>query len=156
MENINVLLFGNMKKKPCNGFDFVYFAERLRSGDGKMEQELITYQKKVLNALGIKNGAGHGEVMYTPGGPRLVEVGARCHGAEGNWIPLAAQVYGTNQVKVLVDTYVDQESWEGTPDYPIITEFYGLKIDLISRVEGVLKALPKLDEVKKIKKFYEN
>jgi len=138
------------EKRPCNGYDFVYFAERLRSGDGKMEQELVTYQKQVLSALGIKNGAGHGEVMYTPDGPRLVEVGARCHGAEGNWIPLANKVYsGVNQVKVLVDTYLDLDTWHQTPDHPLIKDFYGLKIDLISNVNGTLRGLPKLDSLPK-------
>jgi len=140
-------------KRVCNGHDFVYFGARLRSGDGKIEQELITYQKKVLDALGILHGAGHGEVMYTPEGPRLVEVGARCHGAEGNWVPLVNKCYGTSQVKVLVDTYLDPESWEGTPDYPVLSDWFATKVDLVSRVDGILRDLPKIKDVRALPSF---
>jgi len=98
--------------------------------------------------LGIKHGAGHGEVMYTPSGPRLVEVGARCHGAEGNWVPLVNKCYGTSQVKALVDTYLDPEAWEATPEYPVLTDWFALKVDLVCRVEGKLKALPRISDVK--------
>jgi len=140
-------------KRPCNGRDFVYFGAKLHSGDEKVAQELFTYQKTVLDALGIRHGAGHGEVMYTPNGPRLVEVGARCHGAEGNWIPVVNKCLGTSQVKALVDTYLDAESWETTPEYSVLTDWFGFKFDLVSRVEGVLKALPKIDEVKKLPSF---
>lgn len=35
------------------------------------------YTRKVLDALGVRNGCGHSEVILTPGGPRLLEVAAR-------------------------------------------------------------------------------
>lgn len=42
---------------------------------------LQDYTWQVLDALGIRNGAAHSEVMLTADGPRLLEVGARFAGA---------------------------------------------------------------------------
>jgi biotin carboxylase len=42
---------------------------------------LREYTWRVLDALGLRNGAAHSEVMMTAEGPRLLEVGARLAGA---------------------------------------------------------------------------
>ena len=39
--------------------------------------ELVAYVRQCLNALGVRNGATHTEVMWTSGGPCLVEVHTR-------------------------------------------------------------------------------
>jgi hypothetical protein len=39
------------------------------------------------------------------GYPCLVEVGSRCHGGEGTWIPVAQECVGFTQVSVTVDVY---------------------------------------------------
>lgn len=51
-----------------------------------------------MDALGIQHGPGHGEVIVTNTGPVLVECGARPHGAEGTFIPLARDCFGRDQV----------------------------------------------------------
>jgi biotin carboxylase len=43
--------------------------------------ELIAFARQCLDALGVRFGPAHSEVMVTAGGPRLVEVGARLPGA---------------------------------------------------------------------------
>jgi len=43
--------------------------------------ELIAYVREVLGALGILHGPAHAEVVMTPGGPALVEIGARLNGS---------------------------------------------------------------------------
>jgi len=142
-------------KRPCNDSPFVYFGLRLKSADEPRIMELIEYQKKVLDALGIKNGPGHGEVMYTPNGPCLVEVGARPHGGEGSWVPLVNACLGTSQVKATADVYLDPEAFQLTPNVPILKNVWGLEVDLVSRQEGKLKALPKLDQIRKLPSFFE-
>jgi len=42
---------------------------------------LIDYARKVLDALGIVDGAAHSELKWTPRGPALIETGARLMGA---------------------------------------------------------------------------
>ena len=41
---------------------------------------LVDYVKRVADAVGIRNGCGHAEVMLTEDGPRLLEIGARLAG----------------------------------------------------------------------------
>lgn len=42
--------------------------------------ELVEYACGVLDAVGLRTGAAHVEIMRTADGPRLIEVGARAHG----------------------------------------------------------------------------
>jgi hypothetical protein len=58
---------------------------------------------QVLDALGIFNGPGHMEVKMCPDGPCLVEVGSRCHGGEGTWVPVAMECVGYSQVDAALD-----------------------------------------------------
>lgn len=142
-------------KRQCNGADFIYFGLRLKSATDPRCRDLIDYQKKVLDALEIRHGAGHGEVMLTPDGPCLVEVGARPHGGEGSWVPMVNKCLGTSQVKALVDTFLDPEIFDATPDEPILSEWFGCEVDFVARKSGILVALPKLDDCKKLKSFFE-
>ena len=69
-------------KRPANGSAFVYFGclpVDLQSPEAKI---LIPYVRGVLDALGIRNGPSHGEVMMTPDGPCLVEMNCRARGGD--------------------------------------------------------------------------
>lgn len=102
-------------RRPVNGASFVCFGQRLLTMDDPCTRELVEYQKRVLTALDIVNGPSHGEVKWSGGEPVLVEVGARCHGAEGAWIPAAQGVYGYNQAQITADLYLDQQSFDRVP-----------------------------------------
>lgn len=70
-------------KRPANNSQFVYFGVNLyESADGQKEQKMAEYIFKVLDALGIREGPSHAEVMWLDheDQPCLVEVGARPHG----------------------------------------------------------------------------
>jgi len=114
----------------------------------------MEYEKFVLDALEIRNGPAHGEVMLTPDGPCLVEVGARPHGGEGSWVPLVNQCLGTSQVKASVDLYLDEDAWDRIPDTPTLSKLHGLEFDFVSQFEGKLVALPKLDQIRKLESFF--
>merc|ERR1711879_100675 len=53
-------------KRNRNGADFVYFGMVPVPADSDIAKILITYTRGVLDAMGIKNGPTHGEVMITP------------------------------------------------------------------------------------------
>jgi len=55
----------------------------------------------VLDAVGVRNGCGHTEVIVTAEGPRLLEVGARPAGGGHQMITELAT--GTNQIRRTVD-----------------------------------------------------
>jgi biotin carboxylase len=54
------------------------------------------YTKQVLDAVGVRNGCGHTEVILTADGPRLLEIGARPAGGGHQMITKLAT--GTNHI----------------------------------------------------------
>jgi biotin carboxylase len=60
---------------------------------------LVDYALAVLDALEIRNGAAHTEVMLTPTGPVLVECGARMGGSHNP--DVVSRCVGTNQIECL-------------------------------------------------------
>jgi biotin carboxylase len=83
-------------KRRANGSAFVYFGTKPVASDSAEALTLVPYVRGVLDALQIKNGATHGEVMMTETGPCLVEMNCRTHGGDGSWVPLAKAVTDFN------------------------------------------------------------
>ena len=98
-------------RRPVNGAGFVCFGQRMVSADEPHVKELIAYQKKVITALGIRHGPTHGEVKWFKDEPVLVEVGARCQGADGLWVKIATEAFGYNQVQCTIDSYLYPEKF---------------------------------------------
>jgi dapdiamide synthase len=65
---------------------------------------LAAYVQDVLDALQIRNGPAHTEVMLTGNGPRLIETGARLAG--GIDYSVVEECNGYSQVSVLADSVV--------------------------------------------------
>ena len=107
-------------RRAVNGAGFVCFGQHLMIEEDDRVKELVAYQKLVLTAVGIKHGPSHGEVKWHQNEPVLVEVGARCHGAEGFWVTLSDAVYGYNQVSCAVDASVSSDLFASIPPMPII------------------------------------
>lgn len=140
-------------KGPCNGAAFVYFGVNTEAADG-IVNDIIDYHFTVLDALGVRNGPGHGEVKYFNGEPVLVEVGARCHGGEGTWIPLADRSFGYNQVEAFLDCYLEPESYETKyPERPRELKASGCEVKFVSYQTGKLLAVPGLEEIKQMPSF---
>ncbi|MGA6208336.1 ATP-grasp domain-containing protein [Nocardia testacea] len=60
--------------------DFVYEKGRWLDHDEPIVRELAAYARRVLDALGMRIGPAHMEIMSGPPGPRLIDFGARAHG----------------------------------------------------------------------------
>lgn len=82
-------------------FDHVKFVPFNKNDHG----ELFDYTQKALDALGIRWGAAHTEIMLTKQGPRLIESGARMCG--GPVVRFAREATGSSQADKLVEIYVD-------------------------------------------------
>jgi hypothetical protein len=63
------------------GKNFIYDYEELLPRHGEQQDQVVPYVEAVLDALGIRYGPAHTEVMLTARGPVLVESGARMHGS---------------------------------------------------------------------------
>lgn len=74
---------------------------------------LDSYTRQVLDALGIRNGAGHSEVMLTQRGPVLVECGARLGGGQ---VPeINVRCLGISQVELLALATANPEEFGRLP-----------------------------------------
>lgn len=140
-------------KRVFAGFNFVYFGMGSISGNSDVGQQLCEYVVKVLDALNIAEGAGHGEVIMTKTGPCLVEIGARCHGCEGTFMPLADRCWGYNQVNALVSATISQQEFDALPDKCGDELEWGFKVDFVSNVAGELDHLEHVDDMRALPSF---
>jgi biotin carboxylase len=142
-------------KRPANGSAFVYFGCVPVPSDSPEAKLVIPYVRRVLDALDIKNGPSHGEVMMTNDGPCLVEMNCRAHGGDGNWRPLCRALNGGySQVESTVDSYLNSRQFMLTPDKPP-TPFRasGQEVILVSFSRGIVKNTAGFDEIKKFPSF---
>ena len=142
-------------KRPVNGAAFVYFGCVPVDPDSPEARILIPYTRTVLDALGVKNGPSHAEIMMTADGPCLVEMNCRAHGGDGNWRPLCrALTGGYSQVEATVDAYLDKQEFSRIPDIPPSPfKAYGQEVILVSFSRGVVKSTPGFEEIKNLPSF---
>jgi hypothetical protein len=105
------------------------------------------YTQRVLDAVGIRNGCGHAEVMLTPDGPRLIEVGARPAGGGHQLISDLAT--GDNHIKRTVAHWV---SGAFKPSYRLIQYLRGVFIS--SPRAGIWRNAEIFDQVESLPTFY--
>lgn len=92
------------RKKLGNSVHPIYDTARLSAADESPVPELVAYVHEVLDALRIRFGPTHADVMMTADGPVLVEVGAR---VSGNLHPrFHDQCAGGNQAEMTALAYV--------------------------------------------------
>ena len=94
-------------------------------------------------------------MVILPGEPVLVEVGARCHGAEGLWVPVEDKVYRYNQVDLTCAAYLNPPIWEQLPYVPSTRHGYGTILFIVSYQSGVIDYIVKeiLDEIRSFSSY---
>jgi biotin carboxylase len=127
-------------KRPVNGSAFVYFGMKLVDPNIPFVQEMISYANDVLDALNIQQGPSHMEVIYCADGPCLVEVGSRCHGGEGTWLPVAQECVGYTQVSVTLDCYLENKLFQRLNPTAFVLKKAGRDVDMVNRHSGVVRA----------------
>lgn len=81
-------------------------SKEILPGEGPVAEILFDYASRVLDALEISYGPCHFELMWTDDGLRLIEVGARVHGAPQTHL-VSRMCTGTSQVDETVDLFTD-------------------------------------------------
>jgi ATP-grasp domain len=109
---------------------------------------LLAYVRQVLDAVGVRNGPAHVEVMLTGAGPRLIEVGARLAGADQQ--EFARLATGDSQIDRCVRHWVDGE--RDTPGYR--WRQHVKSVYLTSPRSGVLGNAERLAEVVGLPTFH--
>lgn len=135
--------FSRADKRALHGGKFVYFGTWPVEPSSAAATSLIPYVFDVLDALALKNGATHTEVILSElGEPCLVECNCRSHGANGDWADLATHLYGYNQVDVLVDAFVDPAAFESRPTIPPQQRYAGMLAFLPCYKRGICVDVP--------------
>jgi biotin carboxylase len=100
-------------KRRVPGGHIIYDYDEPLSPDDPDAIRVESYTHRVLDALEVRNGAGHTEVMLTARGPVLVETAARLGGGQ---IPeINTRCFGTNQVDLLALSVVRPEEFDSLP-----------------------------------------
>lgn len=136
-------------KEAVNGHTapIVYYGQKTlviqEEENGDELQRAVDYVKVCLEALGIKNGPAHAEVKMVKGEPCLVEVGARCHGAEGCWRDICRESHGWDQINGTLDAYLDEAAFAKIPLVPQLHVKYPRCVFMVNYTDGMLKEVNK-------------
>merc|ERR1719160_666172 len=107
-------------------------------------QRLIAYSNKVLDAVGLYNGAANLELKFLEDEdqPCLVEVNARWPGISWNdGLAVEQATAGTDQVAAAFDAYLDKDAFERMPAVHPIKQ-WGAVIFALNWRPGVLRGMP--------------
>ncbi|KAG8459935.1 hypothetical protein KFE25_010984 [Diacronema lutheri] len=139
-------------KRAANGAPFVYFGQRPLDVSAPGVPELIAYTLRVLDALGIRNGATHSEVIVDgTGSACLVECNCRAHGGNAEWVPVIEPLVGYSQVSALLDAFLRPDAFAALPAAPQPFRSGGMLAFLPSYKDGVLLAAPGIERVAKLR-----
>lgn len=141
--------------RPANGIFDQYFGFKVLDPADPFTQVIIDYSNKVLDALGVVNGAANTEIKFleAENQPCLVEVNARWAGI--NWddgLAVEHACTGIDQVTATFDAYLDEEAFKQMPAVRAITQ-NGAMIMAVNYQGGILRGIPGLDAAKKFASY---
>lgn len=143
-------------KRPANGSAFVYYGMKPVDPTSKEGRVLVEYTRGVLDAINIKNGPTHGEIMMSSAGePCLVEMNCRAHGWNGIWMSLARALTGNySQIDMTADALLDEVAFRNTPDVPAYPfQASGEIVMLVSHKSGEVVATPGYDVLRSLPSY---
>lgn len=118
----------------------------------QVHAQLSEYAFAVLDALGVRFGPAHVEVILTAEGPRLVEAGIRLAGADlAYYARLAA---GESQIEWTIDAFVHPERFLASYRRPYRLIKHVSIAFPSSPVEGLLTGYPGLDQARKLESYH--
>ena len=133
-----------------NGAQFVYDTKELVSFEG--QESLIDYAKAALDAVGLKNGPAHSEIMLTQQGPMLVEINARMGGSAAPL--LNRECLGLGQLELMMDVMFHPERFLSSCDLPYKIKKHGLAVYFISSQEGKVVNPMAVERIKSLPSYF--
>lgn len=129
----------------CEMYDF----EDLLEPRGPQQDLVAAYVRGVLDALGIRYGSAHTELVLTERGPVLIECGARM---QGTILDRVVDRCTPSHVTVTVDAYLDPPSVARRAADPSPLRERARVVTLISQHEGTIVAV-RHDELAKLPSY---
>ena len=140
-------------KRQVNDAPFVYFGIDARGSEGAVEEAVLSYSQRVLDALGWKWGPCHIELKMVPtstvsdeqadgAAPVLIEINAGRWNGEDFQL-LAELCNGYDAFEATLDAYLDPDAWDELPPTPPEQlRACGKNVKLVSRQSGPLLTSP--------------
>ena len=127
-------------KRITNQGSIIYDRDIIISSLEPCYQGLVEYVFGALAALQFRNGTFHAEVKLEKTGPVLLEVAARPMGS--NQPSIVQMCTGTSQIDLMIDAYLDPESFARKTASPYQLLMKAQVIELASHGEGVVREIP--------------
>ncbi|MFI8998233.1 ATP-grasp domain-containing protein [Streptomyces sp. NPDC053542] len=138
-------------KRPGRGGAPVYDYEEPVSAREPATAALRPYLLGALDALGIRNGPAHSEIMLTDEGPVLIEAGAR---PAGSILPdVVSRCFGTDHIALTALACADPAAFMARTDRPAQPRVPLRYVSLISPRGGRLVSLARFDEVRALPSY---
>lgn len=133
------------RRKALSGASNLYDYEELLPAVGPLQDSLTAYMRRVLDALEVRNGPAHSEVMMTERGPVLVETGARLQGSMLEQPVIDA--LGASQVTLAIERCCDPEAFTRRLAAPYVLNRHVMCVALISDQSGTVEDISGLRTV---------
>lgn len=128
-------------------------SKQIIQGHGPVKEALFDYAVAILDALAIKNGPAHFELMWVNGEPRLMEVGARLHGAPStHW--MCRICTGISQLDQAIDAYLYPKQFLRRARREYRLTWHGHKVRLHPWRAGYLKGFTGMERVRALPSFH--
>lgn len=132
--------FWRYTKPPAEVFAVGYNGMELLPAEGDVQHVLFDYVCQVLDALEVRYGPAHCEVMWDAEGPVLLEVGARMNG--GNSPLICRLATGHCQAGLTVDCYLHPEHFLHQLGHPYTLEQHATLVFLTPAPHRRLVSVP--------------
>jgi biotin carboxylase len=132
----------------------IYDHGELLASTGDPQDRLHTYFMQVAEALQIREGAAHAEIMLTQDGPVLIEVGARLAGSVSH--RTTAQALGHSHPSLFVESLSDPARFRARCAGRYVRHAHAQFVSLISHTSGTLQRAPGYAQVAALPSFVES
>jgi biotin carboxylase len=130
-------------------------SKEILPGEGRDAEILFDYAARVLDALDIVHGPCHFELMWTDDGVRLVEVGARVHGAPQTHL-VSRMCIGISQAEQTVDLLLDPPRFLRQARRSYALRWRAMMVRLKVWKAGIFHALRGFDRITRLESFHDS
>jgi len=150
-----VVMVWNEDLRPGNGIPDLFFGFKVMDPNDQKIQVLIDYANKVLDAVGVRNGASDMEVFWLEeeDRPCVVDLNARWTGLMWNdGLALEKAITGHDQITATANAYLDGDAFNEMPLVPFIQQHSAILFTMPHHT-GVLRDTPGLAVAKKLPSY---
>jgi hypothetical protein len=122
--------------------------------DDERSHQLFAFTCRLLDALEVRLGPAHCELMWVGGRPVLIEIGARLHGGEKTPI-ISRLCTGSSQLDRSVEAWLDPHRFDAALGRPYPMRQHGAMVYLMPWRTGVLRGYDRLRDVARLHSFVE-